>query len=33
MKGLEKARNTINQVDKKMAELFCERMNKGSSRL
>lgn len=27
MTGLEKARNTINQVDKKMAELFCERMN------
>ncbi len=27
MTGLEKARNTINQVDKKMAELFCKRMN------
>lgn len=27
MNGLEKARDTINRVDKEMAELFCERMN------
>ena len=26
MTELEKARQTINSVDKKMAELFCERM-------